>query len=638
MKRSPTKRSKSSLNLALGAWAIGLTVGCTAVVGGVSGPAGTAGSTGTGTGNTGNAGTGSVTGGGGTGVGTGTGGGPGVGAGTGGGGVIAGTGGGGVATGTGGGGVATGTGGATVAGDPNAAGLRPLRLLTRREYANTVRDLGLTTTVVQPGSLPAEDQDLTSSFAFRTTGTVASQDAMLFRDVAEALAKGANINTLLPCAANITAANEAACLTTFLGPTGLAMKMFRRPLSTTATTGEVARLTALYTTSRAAPLSLNFAGAIGLLIEAMLQSAEFLYHWGDPAGAKVAEGAVLKLGPYEIASRLSYFLWGSMPDPALFTAAGANQLADAAGVDVQVRRMIKDAKAATTFADFFSDWLDIETLADKPKDPKLYPMFNDALTTAMEGEVTSFVNAILTTGTGRFDELMTGTSSFANQALASLYGITGVTGTALKAVTMNAAQRSGLLTMAGFMSVTGQANGSDPPRRGKAVFEKLFCGTLPPPPAVVPPVPDAVPGNGTTRQRFETHVAMPCATACHSILDPLGFAFENYDGIGAYRTTDNGQPVNASVTVSLDGQQMMFADARGLVAAMANSNQVQTCFTKQWLHYGLGRQDTAADVASINAALAAFKNSTRDVRELVVGLATSRTFRYRAPAAGEVLQ
>jgi hypothetical protein len=255
----------------------------------------------------------------------------------------------------------------------------------------------------------------------------------------------------------------------------------------------------------------------------------------------------------------------------------------------------------------------------------------------MASEVQSFVNAIVTTGTGRFDELMTSTSSFANQSLAAIYKVNGVTGTAMKPVMLDPTQRSGLLTSAGFMSLTGASDGSNPPRRGKAILNKLLCQTLPPPPNVVPDPKPVSPGV-TTRQRFEEHSTNPCAMACHTLLDPLGFAFESYDGIGQYRTTDNNLPVNASVTMMLDGQSQTFMDARGLTAALAASPQVQSCFTTQWFRYALGREDTKQDLASISAATTMFTAASRDVRELVVGLSTSRTFRYRTLATGEVLQ
>ncbi len=540
----------------------------------------------------------------------------------------------------GGAGATGGAGGAGVIADSNAAGLRPLRLLTRREYANTVRDL-LGDPFAQPGALPLDEESGFGGFAFHTTGNVAELSATQYRDAAETVAKLAltSINTWLPCAATVTSPDaEATCLNTFLGPNGFAARMYRRPLSTIATTGDVARLTRRFTAARAAPLSLDFADAIGLLVEGVLQSPQFLYHWQlDPVAPVVREGTVVKLGSYEIANRLSYLLWGTMPDAMLFAAAAAGQLGDIATVDAQVRRLLKDPRAAETFADFFADWLDIDHLPDRSKDSVLYPAYNETLAGAMAEEVRSFVKAIAVTGTGRLDEFLTGTESFTNQPLAALYGITGVTGLALQAVSLNPVQRSGLLTTAAFMSVTGTSDGSSGPRRGRAIYEKLLCAVVPPPPDAVPPLPEPPTTPATTRQRFEVLVQHPCATACHVTFDPFGFAFENYDAIGAYRITDNGLPVDARVTLTLDGRQRMFTDARDLVAALSTSDEVHACFTRQWFRYGVRRMDTAPDRASIDGALTAFKTNMRDVRELVAALAVSRTFRYRTPDGGEVL-
>jgi hypothetical protein len=417
----------------------------------------------------------------------------------------------------------------------------------------------------------------------------------------------------------------------------LATKLYRRPL-TAASNGvgsDVARLTQLYAIAREPPLSLDFPGSVGLMIEAMLQSTEFLYHWQVDPDA-VREGAIVRLGNYEIANRLSYLLWGSMPDDALFASAAAGQLGDLANIETQVRRMLMDPKAAGTFADFFTDWLDIDTLAQSAKDPAVYPAYTGTLAAAMTAEVEDFVKAVLLNGTGRLDDILTGTSSFANQELAALYGVSGVVGSTLGPVSLNPAQRSGLLTLAGFLALTGATDGTNPPRRGFAILEKLLCNARIDPPAVMPALPPPSAG-GTTRQRFEQQDGSPCATTCHVASDPFGFAFENYDGIGRYRTMDNGLPVDARVTVTLDGQAKTVSDARGLVAALAASDEVQTCFTRQWFRYALGRLDTDLDQASIEAAAARFKSSMHDIREMIVALATSRTFRFRTPGTGEVL-
>jgi hypothetical protein len=526
-------------------------------------------------------------------------------------------------------------------GDPTSAGLRPLRLLSAREYLNTVRDL-LTDTALTAAALPSDDEDPASGFPFHTEGDVATLDASLLRDAAQGLAARAvtHLGTLLPCSSTATTTNDAACVSTFMKT--LAVKMYRRPL----TASDTSNLMTLYTLAKTATptgLGLGFGDSIGFVVEAILQSPEFLYHWEvSPGGASIdptapAGTTVVKLGGYEVANRLSYFLWGSMPDQTLLDAAAAGGLADPTAIEAQARRMLKDAKASAMFSDFFVDWLDIDTLGSKPKDKTVYPTYDDALVASMNAEVQSFVSTIMMTGTGHFDDVMTGTSSFANASLASLYGLSGITGAALQPVTMNPAQRSGLLTTAAFMALTGAGDGSLPPRRGAVILKKLLCRQLPPPPAVVPDPQPVTPGL-TTRQRFEQHSTNPCATACHTMIDPLGFAFENYDGIGKYRTTDNGLPVNAQVTLTLDGKSQTLTDGRGLAATLATSDEVQTCFSRQWLRYALGRLDTADDDASLTGAATKFKSATRDVRELLVGIATSRTFRYRALGPGEVLQ
>ena len=530
-------------------------------------------------------------------------------------------------------GASGGSGGSTSSSDPTAAGVRPLRLLSGREYLNTVRDL-LGDTTLSDSALPSGDEDplATPSFAFKEPHDIATQDATLLQAAAEALAKNAvaHLSTLLPCAAPPAASAESACLNQFVST--FMPSMFRRPLLPSETTD----LMNLYQLARTT-LALKFNDAIGVLIEASLQSPGFLYHWELDPGPAIKDGTAVKLGNYEVANRLSYLLWGTMPDATLFSAAAAGQLGDAANVESQVRRMLKDQRAAAMWTDFFADWLDTDNLATAPKDTGVYPMFNEALTTAMTGELQSFVTAVAMTGSGRFDDLLTGTSSFANQALASLYGVSGVTGIALKPVMLDPMQRSGILTTAAFLATTGDAAESNPPRRGKAIFTKLMCGVMPPPPANVPP-PAAASTGGTLRQRMEAHDMNACAAGCHGIIEPLGFAFEEFGGIGEFRTVDNNAPVDSSGMVTVDGQSHPYRNATDLVRLLAASPSVQSCFATQWLRYAFGRAETPADRASLDATTAAFTSSSGDIRELIVGLTKSRTFLYRTAAPGEVLQ
>jgi hypothetical protein len=221
------------------------------------------------------------------------------------------------------------------------------------------------------------------------------------------------------------------------------------------------------------------------------------------------------------------------------------------------------------------------------------------------------------------------------QPLAQLYGVSGVTGTAAKQVMLDPTQRSGILTQAGFLTISGASDGSNPAKRGRKVFERMTCGELPPPPPNVPP-PKPPSAGGTTRQRFMEHDQMACAQGCHNVMDPIGFAFEHYDGIGAYRTLDNGQPVDASGSITLDGMKKTFNDAIELTGLLAASPEVRGCFVTQWTRFALLRAETAADQASLNGAYAAFVNGNFSVKELLVGVAKSRTFRYRSLAMGEV--
>jgi hypothetical protein len=498
----------------------------------------------------------------------------------------------------------------------------PLMRLTNREYDDTVHDLLGDTT--QPATQFASDRDPT--FEFRRAGDLAVQDATLLQTAAESLAAAAipNLNTMLSCAPT----GGDACAQQFI--TQFGARAFRRPLSS----AEASRLMALYTTGTTT-LNLAFPEAISLLIEAMLQSPQFLYHWEiSPNDAPVYDGSVLQLDAYHIASRLSYFIWGSMPDDALFASAASGELNTLAGVTAAARRLLADPKARGTVSSFFSDWLALDGLAARAKDATLYPQYTPALQTAMLAETSTFVQSVVFDGDGRWSTLLGAPYTYIDQSLGTLYGAQ-VMGTGVQRTMLNASQRSGFLTQASFLALTGTTEGSDPPRRGAAVLTKLMCRPLPPPPANVPP-PAPASAGGTTRQRFTAHDMNPCAHGCHTTMDPIGFAFENYDGIGGYRTTDNGLPVDASGSVSVDGASQSFNDAIGLVQILTKSNQVRQCFSTEWARYALDRPDTPDDQASLAAVALAFSQDTAGVQDLMTAVATMRSFRYRTPAPGEM--
>ena len=510
--------------------------------------------------------------------------------------------------------------------DPSAAGPMPLRRLTRREYNNTIRDL------LGDTSKPAESfpPDSDSDFHFRRAGLVATVDASRLLSAAEAVAGAAEakLGTLVPCTP-AAPGDEEACARKFIESFGL--RAYRRPLAGE----EIDRHLKLYRDGRG-PAQLDFKASIRLLIEAMLQSPYFVYRWELGPGSGQREGKVVRLGPYEMASRLSYGLWGSMPDQALFDAAAANQLGTAAEVEAQVRRMLDDPRARESVVTFFEEWFGFDQLKDRPKDAKLYPEWKDDLKQAMSDELTAFINHVVFEGDGKLSTILGASFSFVNQPLATVYGMTGVTGTAMKRTELDPQQRAGLLTLSGWLALTGASDGSHPVMRGKMIYERLLCGVLPPPPPDVPePKP---PQDGlTTRERFAEHGNEECARACHSIMDPLGFAFEHYDGIGKFRQTDAGKPVDATGALELDGARKSFANARELTRLLADSAEAQRCFATQMSRFAWNRTETDLDRGSLQSTMTSFQKGGGSVKELLVGIATSRSFRYRSPAADEVL-
>lgn len=515
------------------------------------------------------------------------------------------------------------TGGSTTPAALNGAGPMPLQRLTNEEYDNTVRDL------LGDSSRPADQfaTDRQASFEFRRGGDVALQDATLFRGAAETLAGAAvpRLAGMLPC--NPAMGGEEACAQKFIETFG--RRAFRRPL----TSDESKRLMVLYSAGRNA-LKLGFGDAIGLLIEAMLQTPQFLYHWeAAPEDDPIHDGGVIRLGSYQVASRLSYFLWGSMPDDELLTAAGAGELDTPAGVEQAARRLLADPKAKAAISRFFVDWLELDALADRAKDTKAYPVYTPALQQAMLDEARTYFRTIAFDGGGLLSTFLAAPYSFVNSALAPLYGAKAM-GATLQRTELNPAQRAGFLTQAGFLALNGALDGSHPVLRGKAVYTKLLCNELPPPPANVPPPKPASEG-GTTRQRFVEHDENACAKACHGAIDPIGYAFENYDGIGQYRTTDNGLPVDATGALMLDGKMHSFDNAVGMVNLLAESAEVRACFAKVWSRFALSRVETEADAASIQSVATTFNNNTATIQDLLAGISSMRSFRFRSLSLGE---
>jgi hypothetical protein len=525
------------------------------------------------------------------------------------------------------GGSGAGGGGMTVDG----AGPAPLRRLTNLEYTNTIRDL-LGPTV--GGAAPDFVADQISNLSGYTKGAsiTAGSDARQFLETADQISTTAMtaVANLLPCKAPTAAADQDACAKKFIGDFGL--RAFRRPL----TSDEAADLFALYTAQHDPSIAATFAEAMRVVVAGILQSPYFLYRW-ELNAAPQKDGDLAKFNSYEMASRLSYFLWATMPDQTLFDAAAKNQLQDPTQIEAQARRMMGDPRAQDALRDFVAQWLNIAGVAGLPKDPVLFMNYTPAVAQAMLKESGEFMVNLMVgdKATGKLDTLLTSSSSFVDAGLAKLYGISGVSGTDLQAANMPAGQRGGVLTQAAFLSAHANAAASHPVRRGVDVLARLMCIDLSPPTnREIPPVKERSP-NETTRQQFSEHSNDPFCATCHATIDPIGFAFENYDAIGAYRTMDNGQPVDATGTVNLDGADKPFKNALELGQLLAQANDVRDCMARQFTRYAVRRREVGDENHSLSTMGDAFKSHSYDLRELMFALTTTKAFTHRTLSAGE---
>ncbi len=514
-------------------------------------------------------------------------------------------------------------------------GPAPLRRLTRLEYENTVRDLlGLTTVPKGKIGTFSADQESAASGFLRGGSVTAAPDARALLLAAEELSAAAlqQVPALLPCAPVPAAAPEQdACADKFIA--GFGRRAYRRPL----TDAELEDARGLYRAQRAPDAGATFPQAIANVVTAMLQSPYFLYRWELGPAAPLKEGQLIRFNQHEVASRLSYLFWSSMPDDKLFAAADGGKLSTPDQVAAEARRLLADARASDALNDFHLQWLSMGGLADMPKDPSLTD-YNPEVAQAMLKETREFVASVFLgpKADGKLETLLTSNASFANAALAKIYGLKDVTGNDLKPVTFDPAQRSGLFTQGTFLSVKADAIDSHPIKRGDSMLSKLLCMHLEVPAnIVIPPLPEPLPGQ-TTRERVSVHSDSACAT-CHKLLDPIGFAFENYDAIGAYRTTDAGKPVDASGVFPLGSGELKFKNAIELLPQLAKTPEVQDCMVTQWWRYALRRGELPSEEPSLKLVREAFQQSGHDMRELLVAFTRTRAFSHRKPSLDEVL-
>jgi Protein of unknown function (DUF1592)/Protein of unknown function (DUF1588)/Protein of unknown function (DUF1595)/Protein of unknown function (DUF1585)/Protein of unknown function (DUF1587) len=519
-----------------------------------------------------------------------------------------------------------------------SAGRLVMRRITNREYSNIIADLLGDTG--NPGS--AAPADAPSETGFEAPSGVEELNVEFYNQSADRLAEAAlgagKLGLPSGCSEPAVAAEEA-CATQFISAFG--GKAYRRPIAS----DETADLLVLFHAARdSAPAGagLSFPEAIAQTAKGMLQSPNFLYHWEIGPTKPVLDTTtnLAPLTPYQIASRLAEMLWESMPDESLLNAADAGKLTTAEQVQTQALRMLNDDRAANALFNFHEQWLlqaDNQPL-ELAALSKVATAFTPDVAQAVGGEFTAFLRSVYgSSGDGTLQTLLTAPYTYANQDIAALYGDTSVTGSDFERIALNPGERAGILTQTAFLAANADDAQDNPVKRGLAVYAKLLCGQVPPPPPASPSPP--LDSTKTTRQRFEQLTNQPCASACHSSIDPPGFAFENYDVRGAYRATEAGQAVDASGSFqSPAGATITFKNALDLSNRLAESSEVKWCVDRQWLRYTLGRMDSDAERGSLERAYQkAGSTPGYSLRDMVISLVGSVSFRFRAPSPGEAL-
>jgi hypothetical protein len=381
----------------------------------------------------------------------------------------------------------------------------------------------------------------------------------------------------------------------------------------------------------------SFDAGIDLALRRILASPKFIFRVErDPVGLK--PGTVYQLTDLELASRLSFFLWSSIPDDELLSLASRKRLKDPAVLEQQVRRLLADPKSQALVDNFVGQWLQLRNLRNKQPNSHEFPDFDDNLRRALDTELEMFFASILREDRPVLD-LMTADYTFVNERLAKHYGLPNIYGSHFRRVTLADDTRKGLLGKGAILLVTSHAHRTSPVLRGKWVLENVLGAPPPPPPDVVPPFEEdtAAAKPKSVRERMEQHRRNPACASCHRMIDPAGLALENFDATGAWRTRDGGTrgtPVDAS------GQLVDGTRINGVVelrrALVREPRTFVTTMAERLLTYALGRGLTGSDMPAVRAIVRDAERSQYRFSSIVLGVAGSLPFQQRITApAGE---
>lgn len=490
----------------------------------------------------------------------------------------------------------------------------PLRRLTNTELRNTLEVLFGPSLVFTTTLVPDEHGEGFDNQARLQSVPTARADA--YNRLAEELAP--RVDTLKHgCTAAMT---EATCSMAFIRAFGA--KAHRRPLLPT----ELLRYKLLYDYGKASD---THRRGIELVVTSMLQAPQFLYRLESGLGG--VSGAAVKLTSYEMASRLSYFLWESMPDDALFDAAKNNLLQDAASIRAQATRMLADARAQRVVSRFFAQWFHLSGVDALTKDP-FYAGF-DAVKPYLTEETTRFASSVFWSSASRPSGLLSSDYVMVNGPLAAWYGIPGVTGADFRQVALTpGTQRAGVLTQASVLSLLATDKSTNPVQRGMFVRSRLLCLGLPAAPPFVPPAPPDRLGL-SARERFAEHESNKSCATCHALMDPQGLGMEDFDAAGRHRTVE---PTLDGGTRVVDASGALHAarDATGtfngavaLSKLLAPTRVLSDCVGTQFFDFSMGRLADAQDACSAFKVKDAV--SKQGMRQALVELVSTDAFMLR---------
>ena len=525
-------------------------------------------------------------------------------------------------------------------GRPGNPGRVTIRRLNRAEYNNTVRDL-VGVDFRPADGFPTDDV----GYGFDNIGDVLSLPPMLmekYLSAAATISERAIVRPSdrrpsdpLPESHRRILFREPASPGEYLETARtilerFATRAYRRP----ATPAETVRLMSFV--DLAFRNGDSFERGIQLAVQAVLVSPHFLFRveldsrpraTGQPARPSAGGEPI---GEYELASRLSYFLWSTMPDEELFRQAAEGKLHSPEILAGQVRRMLLDPKSRALVENFAGQWLQIRNLKTINPDRERFPGFDEPLREAMLRETELFFDEVMR-GDRSILDFLDADFTYVNERLARHYGMSGITGEAFRRVRLDGQARGGLLTQASVLTVTSNPNRTSPVKRGRWVLEQILGSPPPPPPPEVSPLKEdrAAESGRSLRQRMEQHRAQASCAVCHNRLDPLGFGLENYDGVGAWRERDGGLPVDASGT--LPSGEAFRGPGELKTRLKARPREFARCLAEKLLTYALGRGVEESDRCAVDRIVKDIESSHYRFSALVIGVASSDPFLRRRP-------